>query len=106
MMIKRLKERNAGYMHANSSKANISTVELDKLIAVVERSKKIIALEAENERLEKDANRYKYLRDRNIDTISKGGIFAGRTPDNIVLNGSDLDDAIDQALNQDTEGKE
>ena len=45
-----------------------------------------------------DASRYRYLRDRDLDTIKHGGVFAGKTPDNIVLNGADLDEAIDKAL--------
>lgn len=42
--------------------------------------------------------RYRYLRERNLDAISKGGVFAGKTPDNVVLNLDDLDRAIDIAL--------
>ena len=43
-------------------------------------------------------DRYAYLRSRDLDTIKSGGIFAGQTPDNLVLNGKDLDDAIDDAM--------
>jgi hypothetical protein len=46
----------------------------------------------------KDAERFRWLRSRDIDTIHSGGIFAGMTPDNVVLNGDDLDAAIDAAL--------
>lgn len=46
----------------------------------------------------RDAARYRYLRDRDLDTIHKGGVFAGMTPKNVVLNGGDLDAAIDAAL--------
>lgn len=42
--------------------------------------------------------RYEWLRARALDTIEKGGVFAGRTPDNVVLNGDDLDAAIDAAM--------
>lgn len=45
-----------------------------------------------------DAERYRYLRDRDLETVHTGGIFAGRTPESIVLNGDDLDEAIDSAL--------
>lgn len=51
-----------------------------------------------NATTERDAARYRYLRERDLDTIEKGGIFAGRTPDNVVVNGDDLDAAIDAAL--------
>lgn len=46
----------------------------------------------------RDAARYNYLRDRDLDTIANGGIFAGMTPKNVILNGVDLDDAIDKAM--------
>jgi len=45
-----------------------------------------------------DADRYQYLRNRDLNTIDQGGVFAGLTPDNVVLNGADLDRAIDQRL--------
>lgn len=43
-------------------------------------------------------DRYQYLRERNLDTISTGGVFAGMTPENVVLNGIDLDRATDCAI--------
>mgnify|MGYP000173545714 CR=1 FL=1 len=46
---------------------------------------------------EEDAARYRFLRERDLDTIKGGGVFAGMTPDNVVLNGEDLDAAIDAA---------
>lgn len=44
------------------------------------------------------AKRYAWLRERNLDTVHEGGIFAGKTPLNVVLNGTDLDDEIDAAM--------
>lgn len=41
--------------------------------------------------------RYGYLRDRPLDAINQGGVFAGQTPENVVLNGEDLDAALDDA---------
>lgn len=41
------------------------------------------------------AARYEWLRSRDLDAIQQGGVFAGKTPDNVVLNGTDLDAAID-----------
>ncbi|WP_186145961.1 rod-binding protein [Burkholderia gladioli] len=49
------------------------------------------------EAAEADAFRYRFLRDRPLDTIKAGGVFAGMTPENVVLNGADLDAAIDAA---------
>lgn len=46
------------------------------------------------------ADRYRYLRERPLDAVSAGGVFAGKTPDNVVLNGADLDAAIDAAMKE------
>ncbi|HJV52771.1 MAG TPA: hypothetical protein VJ652_14990 [Noviherbaspirillum sp.] len=46
---------------------------------------------------------YRYLRERDLDAIHKGGVFAGLTPDNIVLNGDDLDDTIRVAMSTPSE---
>lgn len=53
---------------------------------------------AELSDVERDARRYRYLRERDLDTIRTGGIFAGRVPQNVVVNGDDLDAAIDEAI--------
>lgn len=45
-----------------------------------------------------DAARYRWLRERDLDAIGMGGVFAGMTPDNVVLNEEDLDEAIDRAM--------
>ncbi|HHJ1658351.1 hypothetical protein CJT77_27885 [Pseudomonas aeruginosa] len=50
------------------------------------------------EALRKDAARYRWLRERDLETISRGGVFAGMTPKNIVLNLEDLDAEIDAAI--------
>lgn len=52
----------------------------------------------EIEALRKDAERYRWLRTRDIETIVRGGVFAGKTPENVALNGEDLDAAIDAAM--------
>jgi hypothetical protein len=59
------------------------------------------------EQVRQFAKRYAYLRGRSLDAIKDGGVFAGLTPDNVVLNGDDLDAAIDGALTLlvNTEGK-
>jgi hypothetical protein len=44
------------------------------------------------------AKRYEWLRSRNLDAISSGGVFAGMMPENVVLNDVDLDAAIDAAM--------
>ena len=58
----------------------------------------VLALIAENEGLRKNAERYLVLRQADVDTIHNGGLFAGLTPDNIVINGSDLDERVDAVL--------
>ncbi|HHW2657447.1 TPA: ead/Ea22-like family protein [Pseudomonas aeruginosa] len=50
------------------------------------------------ESMQKDAARYRWLRERDLETIRQGGVFAGMTPENIVLNQEDLDAEIDAAL--------
>ncbi|HCA6585628.1 TPA: ead/Ea22-like family protein [Pseudomonas aeruginosa] len=52
-------------------------------------------------RMAKDAARYRWLRERDLETISRGGVFAGMTPKNIVLNLEDLDAEIDAAIEGD-----
>lgn len=48
--------------------------------------------------LARDAARYRWLRERDLDAIDKGGVFAGSTPDNVVLSGEDLDRAVDWGM--------
>lgn len=55
-------------------------------------------LKIENAELRRDADRYKWLRERDLQSISLGGYFVGQTPQNIVLNGIDLDLAIDTEI--------
>lgn len=59
---------------------------------------RIERLEAEIEALRLDAERYRWLRERDVETIHLGGVFAGITPDNLVINGEDLDRHIDAAI--------
>ncbi|WP_422402593.1 hypothetical protein [Pseudomonas sp. GZD-209] len=58
----------------------------------------VLALFAENEALRKDAERYLVLRQADVDTIQNGGLFAGLVPDNIVINGHDLDRRTDAVI--------
>lgn len=46
----------------------------------------------------KDSDRYRHLRAKPLDTIKSGGVFAGKIPDNVVLNGIHLDRAIDEEI--------
>ncbi|MCE8459550.1 hypothetical protein, partial [Rhodovulum sulfidophilum] len=54
-------------------------------------------LRAEVDQLREGARRYRWLRSRDLETIHTGGVFAGKTPENIALNLEDLDRAIDFA---------
>jgi len=74
-------------------------------IDLLERCRRLEATSAQNQQMRtameearRDAERYRFLRSRNLDTIHAGGVFAGKTPDNVVLNEEDLDAAIDAAL--------
>lgn len=55
------------------------------------------------EALERDAARYRYLRNHptRAGDIAAGGVFAGRTPDNLILGGEHLDRAICAELGAD-----
>ena len=55
-------------------------------------------LKAENESLRADAERYRVLRRADIDTIHNGGLFVGLTPENVVINGCDLDYRCDALI--------
>ena len=55
-----------------------------------------------NEQLIQYAKRYAWLRGKDLGTIDSGGVFAGMTPRNVVLNGADLDSAIDSEINAQT----
>lgn len=57
-----------------------------------------LAFVEEAPQLRLDAGRYRWLRSRDLETISQGGVFAGLTPDNLVLNEETLDQAIDAAM--------
>lgn len=65
---------------------------------IIELKAQLADERATSERLWQDAERYRYLRERDLEAIEKGGVFAGSTPANIVMNGIDLDEAVDKAL--------
>ncbi|AYZ83492.1 MULTISPECIES: hypothetical protein [Pseudomonas] len=89
----KLKELAAQYL-ANPS----GTAGEDSEFRAAANPQAILGLIAEVERLRTDAARYRWLRERDLETIRQGGVFAGMTPENIVLNQEDLDAEIDAAL--------
>ena len=70
-------------------------------VAELEAADELDRMQALVAELDQDAKRYRWLRQRDLETIGVGGVFAGMTPENIVLNGDDLDNAIDAALAKD-----
>lgn len=54
----------------------------------------------EEREMARDAARYLFLRSKDLDAINHGGVFAGQTPHNFVLNGDDLDEAVDTEMKQ------
>lgn len=69
------------------------------VLSKVERKQAAPANEAPQVQADaRDAARYRWLRARDLETIGQGGVFAGMTPQNVILNGHDLDDAIDAAI--------
>lgn len=67
---------------------------IGKLLYAVYQGEDLPAILAQ----EKNATRYEWLRNKPLDTVNKGGVFAGLTPENEILNGEDLDIAIDQEI--------
>lgn len=49
-------------------------------------------------REQEDSVRYRWLRERDLESIHKGGIFVGMMPQKIVMNGDDLDFEVDAAM--------
>lgn len=58
----------------------------------------LTARDEQNDQLRMDAGRYRWLRSRDLDAIGQGGVFAGLTPDNLVLNEETLDQAVDASM--------
>ncbi|MCL6701119.1 ead/Ea22-like family protein [Pseudomonas sp. T1.Ur] len=54
--------------------------------------------DAELTALRKNAERYEVLRQADLDTIHNGGLFAGLTPENVVVNGGELDVLVDAVI--------
>jgi hypothetical protein len=47
---------------------------------------------------QRDAARYQWLRNRDLETVAEGGVFIGVTPENVVINGDDADAYIDARM--------
>jgi len=58
---------------------------------------KVEKLRTERDAATADAERYRWLRSRDLETVYDGGVFVGKTPDNFVLNFEDCDHAVDSA---------
>jgi len=87
------------YMEARCKKAETS------LLAEQARRSELEALPLPqfiSSELIRDADRYRWLRARDLETIGRGGVFAGQTPENVILNGEDLDQYIDTEIHQST----
>ena len=75
--------------------------EINEWAELAERLPRTAIIKAFNEgriRAGLNAERYKFLRERPLDTIEQGGVFVGLVPENVVLNGVDLDKAVDDAM--------
>jgi len=47
---------------------------------------------------QRDAGRYRFLRNANCEHPLEGGIFIGITPANVIVTGDDADRAVDEAM--------
>ena len=61
-------------------------------------SKLTKAVDRELAAVTRDGRRYRWLRSRDVETIYSGGIFVGKSPENLVLADIQLDAAIDAAM--------
>jgi hypothetical protein len=84
-------QRNNGDAHAEAAIRHVALLREDIEAYLAKQ-------QVEQEPMSDDEKRYQYLRNRPLDTITSGGVFAGLTPENIVLNGDDLDKHIDDAI--------
>lgn len=73
-------------------------------IEASEEAEHIAALISKSTGIGRYAERYSWLRDRDLSTIHQGGVFAGKTPENLVLSGDDLDAAIDAQMDMERHG--
>ena len=73
-------------------------------IEACEEAEHIAALISKSAETGRFAERYAWLRDRDLSTIHQGGVFAGKTPENLVLSGDDLDAAIDAQMKSERHG--
>ena len=73
-------------------------------IEASEEADDIAARISRSAKTERYAERYGWLRDRDLDTIHQGGVIAGKTPENLVLSGDDLDAAIDAQMEVERNG--
>ncbi|HEJ3436092.1 TPA: ead/Ea22-like family protein [Pseudomonas aeruginosa] len=104
---------NAEFIAANNPKTVLALLdEIDRLKAEIDQCASTlpatyymdppdggnVSIPEQIRRMAKDAARYRWLRERDLETISRGGVFAGMTPKNIVLNLEDLDAEIDAAI--------
>ncbi len=71
---------------------------VSSVVRAAEGSKMLRQDAVEIQALRKDAERYQVLRQADIDTIQNGCLFAGLVPDNLVINGYDLDKRTDAVI--------
>lgn len=64
------------------------------------RVRQVERLVDEAESLRQNADRYLVLRQADVDTVHTGGLFAGLVPENMVINGEDLDQRADAAIEE------
>lgn len=72
--------------------------------AVIDQGHRLLDAMSEDSAIARDATRYRWLRERDLDTIDQGGVFVGLTPHNLLLNGVELDVVVDSAIATSTSG--
>jgi hypothetical protein len=84
------------YCHATDIYESIGHENATRIAACVNACKGFTTKEIEE--VVVFSKRYRWLRERDLETINNGGVFAGKTPENLVLSGNDLDKAIDAEM--------
>lgn len=79
-------------------------IERARLAKIEDADKETLTIQAKEDAIKKDAMRYRHLKDKDIFSIKElsqqgiSALFVGRIPENLILAGDDLDEAIDNEM--------
>ena len=79
-------------------------IERVRLEKIEKADQETLAIQAKEDAIKKDAMRYRHLKDKDVFSIKElsqqgiSALFVGRIPENLILAGEDLDEAIDNEM--------